>query len=566
VDTADLDKLSHLSPFELKNRLIELAASHAERVMLNAGRGNPNFLATAPRHGFFQLGLFAMGEAERCAGGMPQGVAGLPNPEGIARRFEAFAGARRDVPGIAFLVEAVSYAHDSLGIPNNAFLHELVQGVLGCNYPEPVRMLRHSAEVVRRYLVKEMIGGSPLTTLLTTLLTTGIDLFAVEGGTAGITYAFNSLRENKLLAPGDVIAIGMPIFAPYIEIPRLNDYRLIELAIEADPEAGWQYPDRELDKLLDPRVKAFLLVNPGNPSSVKINPAGLTRIAQIVESKRPDLIILTDDVYATFADDFVSLFALCPRNTILVYSFSKYFGATGWRLGVIATSQTNVLDAGISALPECDRAALDARYGSLVLDPRHLKFIDRLAADSRAVALNHTAGLSTPQQIQMALFALFALIDEQDTYKQAMKHMMRGRHRALYRALGIDIAEDANAVDYYTILDLEIFGARRYGHGFVDWLLAHKNPLEILFCLADEAGIVLLPGKGFGTPHPSARVSLANLNEADYARIGRIIRSVMEEYAGEYRSASANEPTPQSPIDSAAAQEHHRVAVTNPKG
>jgi CBS domain-containing protein len=229
----------------------------------------------------------------------------------LAGEDSAAGQARRDMPGIAFLRAALFYTRD--------------QGVLGCNYPEPVRMLTHAEEIVRRYLLNEMTGGSSLAT--------GIDLFAVEGGTAGITYVFNSLRENKLLAPGDVIAIGMPIFTPYIKIPQLNDYRLIELAIEADPEAGWQYPERELDKLLDPRVKAFLVVNPGNPSSVKINQAGLNRISQIVRTKRQDLIILTDDVYATFADDFVSLFALCPRNTILVYSFSKYCGTTGWRLG-----------------------------------------------------------------------------------------------------------------------------------------------------------------------------------------------------------------------------------------
>lgn len=531
MDFADLDKLRQLSPFELRNRLVGLAASHGERMMLNAGRGNPNFLAAGPRHAFFQLGLFAMTEAERAAGGLPDGVAGLPIEEGTAARFEAFAQARREVPGIAFLTAALSYARDRLGFGDSALLHELVQGVLGCNYPEPVRMLTHTEHIVRRYLEKEMCRGRPPPG--------AIDLFAVEGGTAGISYVFNTLRENRLLVPGDTIALGMPIFTPYIEIPRLDNYRLVELAIKADPEAGWQYPDRELDKLLDPRVKALLLVNPGNPSSVKINKAGLARISRIVRSQRQDLIILTDDVYATFADDFVSLFALCPRNTILVYSFSKYFGATGWRLGVVATSRDNLFDAKMANLPEGDRRALDARYGSLALDPRNLKFIDRLAADSRAVALNHTAGLSTPQQIQMGLFALFALIDEQDAYKGAMKRVVRARHRALYEALGIDIAEDANAVDYYTILDLEILGARRYGQGFVEWLLANKNPFEILFRLADQAGIVLLPGRGFGTPHPSARVSFANLNEADYARIGSIIRLVMEEYAEEHRKAKA---------------------------
>jgi aspartate 4-decarboxylase len=193
VDAVDLDKLSQLSPFELKNRLITLAASHAERVMLNAGRGNPNFLATAPRHAFFQLGLFAMAEAERCAADLPEGIAGLPTAEGIAARFETFAQTRRHVPGIAFLGAAVSYARDALGISDGAFLCELVQGVLGCHYPEPVRMLMHAEEVVRRYLLEELTGGSPLAT--------GIDLFAVEGGTAGITYVFNSVRENKLLVP-----------------------------------------------------------------------------------------------------------------------------------------------------------------------------------------------------------------------------------------------------------------------------------------------------------------------------------------------------------------------------
>jgi aspartate 4-decarboxylase len=51
--------------------------------------------------------------------------------------------------------------------------------------------------------------------------------------------------------------------------------------------------------------------------------------------------------------------------------------------------------------------------------------------------------------------------------------------------------------------------------------------------------VVLLPGKGFATPHPSARVSLANLHAADYARIGRIVRSLMESHAEDYRKADA---------------------------
>jgi aspartate 4-decarboxylase len=534
MDSTDLDQLAKLSPFELRNRLIRRASSHGERLMLNAGRANPNFLATLPRQAFFELGLFAVGEAEQTAISMAQGVGGLPNAEGILDRFEQFALSHGGAPGAGFLARGLCYAHSALGLSEADVLHELVLGVLGCAYPEPVKMLPYAAEVVRNFLQKEMAGGQPIAGT--------IDLFAVEGATAGISYVFNSLRENRLLVPGDKIAIGMPIFTPYIEIPQLDDYQLIEVAVDADPARGWQYPDRELDKLLDPEIKAFLVVNPGNPTSVKIDQTALRHISDIVARERRDLIILTDDVYATFADDFVSLFAVCPHNTILIYSFSKYFGATGWRLGVIALHENNVVDAKIAALPETDRVILDARYGSLALDPHRLKFIDRMVADSRSVALNHTAGLSTPQQVQMMLFALFALMDEGDGYKQEVRNIIRRRYDILYRELGFEVPQDPNSTGFYAILDLEILGAQRYERAFFDGLLRTKNPLEILFRLADEGGVVLLPGKGFATPHPSARVSLANLQDEDYARIGRSIRAVMQDYVDEYRTRTRRDP------------------------
>ena len=53
-------KYERLSPFELKNKLISMAQSNSERMMLNAGRGNPNWIAVEPREACFQLGLFAM--------------------------------------------------------------------------------------------------------------------------------------------------------------------------------------------------------------------------------------------------------------------------------------------------------------------------------------------------------------------------------------------------------------------------------------------------------------------------------------------------------------------------
>lgn len=527
--------MAALSPFELKDELIKAAGGGAvERPanlsMLNAGRGNPNFLATIPRHGFWQLGLFAMRESERSFAHMPEGLGGFPKREGLEERFEIFARDFKGVPGIDFLRGAVSYVRDQMGLNAGEFLYEMCEGILASNYPVPDRMLKLSEVIVGQYLRREMIGAYPFIG--------EFDVFAVEGGTAAMTYIFNTMRENHLIKAGDTIALGTPIFTPYIEIPRLNDYQLNVVNLDADVANGWQYSKQELDKLRDPKVKAFFLVNPSNPPSVKMDTESLEYIAEIVK-ERPDLILLTDDVYGTFADDFVSLFALCPKNTILVYSYSKYFGATGWRLGAIATHRDNVLDQQIAALPKEQRKQLHERYESITTEPENLKFIDRLVADSRTVALNHTAGLSTPQQVQMVLFSLFSLMDTPDAYKNALKRLIRSRKQALYREIGITFDDsDVNKVDYYTILDLEFLGERAYGREFVDWIIKNTEPSELLFKLAKDARVVLLPGRGFGTQHPSGRVSLANLNESDYVQIGRAIRELLGEYVERYNAES----------------------------
>lgn len=47
-------KFDTLSPFELKDDLIKLAKDpESAHVFLDAGRGNPNWIATTPREAFF---------------------------------------------------------------------------------------------------------------------------------------------------------------------------------------------------------------------------------------------------------------------------------------------------------------------------------------------------------------------------------------------------------------------------------------------------------------------------------------------------------------------------------
>src|SRR5205085_2087664 len=186
--------------------------------MLYEVRGNTNFLTTIPHLGFWQLGLFAMRESERSFAYMPEGVGGFPKRDGLSERFELFVRENKGTPCIDFLRGAVSYVRDQLGLSAGDFLYEMCEGILASNYPVPDRMLKLSEIIVGQYLRREMIGQHPFVG--------EFDVFAVEGGTAAMTYIFTPMRENHLPKAGDTIALGMPIFTPYIEIPRLNDYQL----------------------------------------------------------------------------------------------------------------------------------------------------------------------------------------------------------------------------------------------------------------------------------------------------------------------------------------------------
>ncbi|MDE4946964.1 bifunctional aspartate transaminase/aspartate 4-decarboxylase, partial [Francisella tularensis subsp. holarctica] len=87
----------------------------------------------------------------------------------------------------------------------------------------------------------------------------------------------------------------------YLEIPELPEYNNPIVHIYADEKLYWQVTDKELEKLLYPTIKILCLVNPSNPPSVKISELVLETIAYIIDNQRSDLMIITDDDYATFS-------------------------------------------------------------------------------------------------------------------------------------------------------------------------------------------------------------------------------------------------------------------------
>jgi aspartate 4-decarboxylase len=308
--------------------------------------------------------------------------------------------------------------------------------------------------------------------------------------------------------------------------------------VKAPQENRFQYTDEEIKKLEDPKIKAFFIVNPGNPTGMAMSKETIGKITNLVKTKRPDLMLLTDDVYGTFVDDFRSLLGELPQNTIGVYSYSKYFGCTGWRLGVIAVHEDNIFDNMIAKLPGADVKALDKRYGALTLEPRKIKFIDRIVADSRDVALNHTAGLSLPQQVMMSLFSLSEMMDTEKRYQKACKEIVDRRIWALIDSIGLQLQPNPNYDAYYGLVDFEFWARKNIGDEAVEYLKKNIHPLDLAFRLAEAYGIVLLNGGGFEAPNWSLRVSLANLPDEAYEEIGRGVRLIDRGYRDMYEASN----------------------------
>jgi aspartate 4-decarboxylase len=517
-------KYRTLSPFEFKNTLIKLAKAKVGKTgeILNAGRGNPNFYSSIPRYAFGFLQLYATYIGNKDSGIKNIGI--MPEKKGCWKKLHNLLEHNKHTNTGKFLLDALQQMKSITGFKKDTLAHQIIIAALGCFYPNPPRSQPFVEPVLAEFLSKIIYKNSSLKNK--------IKIFPTEGASAAIVYVFNSLTYNRLLVKGDNIGILTPIFSPYLEIPALSNYGLTQICIQANPDNDWEIPDSELAKIGNKSMKALFICNPTNPTALSLSKITTKKIAEIVKNRNPELIILADNVYAPFVDQFNSLVNDLPYNTIGVYSFSKYFGVTGWRLGAIILNNNNVIDdLLLKRVPQ----SVNKRYAMVNTNPQQIPFIERLVLDSRQVAEGHTAGLSTPQQLIMTLFAMHDYLDTDRSYNKTIKNLLKKRMMLLLAPLKYKIKESMLNSNYYIILD--IIKASKYitnDDNFGKYLQKKKDPLEFLLLLAKEYGTVLLPAVGFAGPFWAVRVSIANLDTEKYKLIGENLKSLIINYYENY--------------------------------
>jgi aspartate/methionine/tyrosine aminotransferase len=228
----------------------------------------------------------------------------------------------------------------------------------------------------------------------------------------GVEYA----AENVAIEPGGKPVIGKFILAlmnPGDEVLYPNPgYPIYESQIEfhggvavpygyLEGDDGFVIDIDALKASITPRTR-FLIVNDlQNPMGAECSPAELARLAELVLEH--DLMVLCDEAYfdTHYEGKSASLASLpgIAERSVILYTFSKKFAMTGWRLGA-AIGPREIVDV-IAKLNVNDESCPNhfIQYGALEgltgdqSGPRHIVEVLRERRDAAVGLLNEMPGV-----------------------------------------------------------------------------------------------------------------------------------------------------------------------------
>jgi aspartate/methionine/tyrosine aminotransferase len=118
------------------------------------------------------------------------------------------------------------------------------------------------------------------------------------------------------------------------------------VSIPVGVETGYQLSAEHIEKYWNQDTQMALVATPSNPTGTIIDKDGLKALSEAVKAKQGLLVV--DEIYHGLNYDGVHLPSILEvdDDAIVINSFSKFFGMTGWRLGwlVVPESLEPVID------------------------------------------------------------------------------------------------------------------------------------------------------------------------------------------------------------------------------
>ncbi len=306
------------------------------------------------------------------------------------------------------------------------------------------------------------------------------EILVTAGGSEALLYTMLAICD-----PGDQVLMPEPFYSNYASFIQIAGAKIQPIPTKVEEDFALP-PLVELEKYVNPRVKAIMITHPGNPTGKIYSKEEMDDIARL--AIQHDLFIIADEVYREFVYEGIEYQSFGLREdiqdrVIMIDSISKRYSACGARIGFIATRNRELL-------------------------PQLLKLCQTRLS------------VSTLDQIGAA-----QLLRMPKDYFREILESYRSRRDVLYHGLsrieGVICGKPQGA--FYVIAKLPVDDSDR----FIRWLLEDFH--------MDNETVQLAPAEGFyateGLGRDEVRIAYI-LKEEDLKRSTDILEQALKEYPG----------------------------------
>lgn len=165
------------------------------------------------------------------------------------------------------------------------------------------------------------------------------EILITAGSIEGITATILALTNA-----GDEIIIPEPTYTSYREVIVLAGCTPVFVPLEEGE--SWAFNLERFKNAITPKTKIIFYCNPNNPTGTIYSREQLLELAKLAEEH--DLYLISDEVYKDFVfEDNKKIFSLAEipelrKRVIRLFSFSKSYAMTGWRVGYLHSDKSIV--------------------------------------------------------------------------------------------------------------------------------------------------------------------------------------------------------------------------------
>ena len=160
------------------------------------------------------------------------------------------------------------------------------------------------------------------------------------GSQEAMTAAFLGMIDE-----GDEVMIPNPSFPAYENCVRIAGGEPVFYRLPA--ERDFAFDIDEFKACITPKTRAAVVISPSNPTGKIFTENDLRQIAEVL--RETGIYLISDEIYSDlyFTEKPHSASEFYDK-TVIVSGLSKSLSMTGWRVGWVASSQTDVVKAALT--------------------------------------------------------------------------------------------------------------------------------------------------------------------------------------------------------------------------